>query len=554
MENQRSILFIALIIVLFLIWQNWAEFKASKVNNLPKDTIETLTHTDDKKFMSDLPNTPKIGNNVVSSLLDSGQRIHVITDVFEVEIDTVGGDIRKVGLRTYPESAEKTNIPFQLIKDSGDEVFIAQSGIINTEDIITPNHHAKFTTNKTEYQLQDGEDTVDVELFWLNPQNGIKVIKSYRFKRNSFLIEINHQVENNSNSVLQLSQYCQFQRTPPISTSYGSGVVTYTGAVISSAEKRYEKITFEDIKKEELHKNIKGGWAAMIQHYFLGAWIPNPDEYSEYYTKASSNNHYILGLRSKIKTIQAGATSNFSNFLYVGPKLPDVLSVLAPNLQLTVDYGVLTFIAEPLFWLLKLIYMFVGNWGWAIIILTMLIKAGFYKLSETSYKSMANMRRLTPELERIKSLYSSDKQKLNQEMMLLYKKEKVNPLGGCLPVLIQIPVFIALYWVLVESVQLRQASFMLWIKDMSVPDPYYVLPIIMGITMLIQQKLSPAPPDPIQAKVMMLLPVVFTGMFLWFPAGLVLYWVVNNILSILQQWFITSKVDGKNYFKLVLKK
>jgi len=245
-----------------------------------------------------------------------------------------------------------------------------------------------------------------------------------------------------------------------------------------------------------------------------------------------------------VQIVPAGSTGDFRTRLYVGPKLPDVLEKVAPNLQLTVDYGVLTIIAEPLFWLLKAIHAIVGNWGWAIIFLTILIKLAFYKLSETSYRSMANMRRLAPELTRLKELYGDDKQKMNEVMMGLYKKEKVNPLGGCLPILVQIPVFIALYWVLVESVQLRQAPFMLWIHDMAIPDPYYVLPLIMGVTMFVQQKLSPAPPDPVQAKVMMALPIVFTFMFLWFPAGLVLYWVVNNMLSIAQQWVITKRVES----------
>jgi YidC/Oxa1 family membrane protein insertase len=282
----------------------------------------------------------------------------------------------------------------------------------------------------------------------------------------------------------------------------------------------------------------------MIQHYFLGAWAPAPDEINDFYTRAVGGNRYVVGMRGPLQTVPAGEAGDFSTRLYMGPKLAEVLGEIEPNLHLTVDYGMLTIIAEPLFWMLKFIHRFVGNWGWSIIILTILIKLAFYKLSETSYRSMANMRRLGPELTRLKDLYGDDKQKMNQAMMDLYKKEKINPLGGCLPILVQIPVFIALYWVLVESVQLRQAPFILWIEDLAIRDPYYVLPLIMGVTMFIQQKLSPAPPDPIQAKVMMALPIVFTFMFLWFPAGLVLYWVVNNTLSIAQQWVITKRVEA----------
>jgi YidC/Oxa1 family membrane protein insertase len=478
-------------------------------------------------------------------VLGGGQRVRVITDVFEAEIDTVGGDLRQVGLRTYPESVQRPDQPFQLLKDSGPDLFIAQSGLLAPNHRPAPDHYAQFVAEQTEYRLADGQDTLEVRLHWTDP-SGVKVIKTYTFRRGSFLVELNQRVENGSASDWQGSQYRQFQRTPPkaVSSFFGSGVITYTGAVISTPEQRYEKISFDQIAKQELNQTVKDGWVAMIQHYFLGAWVPNPGETEDFYTKAVSGNRYVVGMRGAVQTVPAGATGDFHTRLYVGPKLPDVLEKIAPNLQLTVDYGVLTIIAEPLFWLLKAIHAILGNWGWAIIVLTILIKLAFYKLSETSYRSMANMRRLAPELTRLKELYGDDKQKMNQAMMDLYKREKVNPLGGCLPILVQIPVFIALYWVLVESVQLRQAPFMLWIRDMAVPDPYYVLPLIMGATMFIQQKLSPAPPDPIQAKVMMALPVVFTFMFLWFPAGLVLYWVVNNILSIAQQWVITKRVES----------
>jgi YidC/Oxa1 family membrane protein insertase len=408
-----------------------------------------------------------------------------------------------------------------------------------------PNHYAPFVPEQTEYRLADGQDTLEVRLNWSDP-SGVKVTKIYTFHRSSFLVELNQRVENGSASDWQGSQYRQFQRTPPkaVSGFFGSGVITYTGAVVSTPEQRYEKISFDDIAKQPLNQRVTDGWVAMIQHYFLGAWVPNPGETDTFYTKSVGGNRYVVGMTGEAQPVPAGESRDFRTRLYVGPKLPDVLEKVAPNLQLTVDYGTLTVIAEPLFWLLKAIHAIVGNWGWSIIILTILIKLAFYKLSETSYRSMANMRRLAPELTRLKELYGDDKQKMNEAMMSMYKREKVNPLGGCLPILVQIPVFIALYWVLVESVQLRQAPFMFWIKDMSIPDPFYVLPLIMGVTMFIQQKLSPAPPDPIQAKVMMSLPIVFTFMFLWFPSGLVLYWVVNNVLSIAQQWVITKRVES----------
>jgi len=565
MENQRLLLVAALGFVLFLLWQNWLEFQAKKYP--PPTPVATapagpahpaapagpaITPGQDVPTVGQ--DAPTVGQDVptvgpvagaVSRVLGSGSRVRVTTDVFEAEIDTIGGDLRRVGLRTYPESVKQSDQPFQLLNDSGPDLFIAQSGLVALNDGPAPNHYATFTAEQDEYRLTDGQDTLEVRLSWADP-SGVKVIKTYTFRRGSFLVELNQRVENNSADDWQGSQYRQFQRTPPKTGGgfFSGGVITYTGAVISTPEQRYEKISFGDIAEKPLNQSVQDGWIAMIQHYFLGAWVPNAGAANTFYTKAIDGDRYVVGMTSTVQSIPANATGDFSTRLYIGPKLPEVLDEVAPNLELTVDYGTLTIIAEPLFWLLKAIHGVVGNWGWAIIFLTLLIKLAFYKLSETSYRSMANMRRLAPELTRLKEMYGDDKQKMNQAMMEMYKKEKVNPLGGCLPILVQIPVFIALYWVLVESVQLRQAPFMFWIKDMSIPDPYYVLPLIMGVTMFAQQKLSPAPPDPIQAKVMMSLPIVFTFMFLWFPAGLVLYWVANNILSITQQWVITKKVES----------
>ncbi len=551
MENQRLLLFAALVFVLFMLWQNWLEFQAVK-HPPPAPPVATapVGPAPGQPALipgQDVPTAAPIAN-VGLQALGSGQRVHVSTDLFEAEIDTVGGDLRQVGLRTYPESIQQRDQPFLLLKDRGAEIFIAQSGLLARNNEPAPNHYAPFTADQSEYRLADGQDTLEVPLHWTDP-SGLKVTKIYTFRRGSFLVELNQRVENGSTGDWQGSQYRQFQRTPPHKTNgyFGGGVTTYTGAVISTPDQRYEKISFDNIAKKALDQTVKGGWIAMIQHYFLGAWIPGSGETDSFYTRVVGGNRYVVGMTGMEQTVPAGATGDFRTGLYIGPKLPSVLAETAPNLQLTVDYGMLTIIAEPLFWLLKAIHTILGNWGWAIIFLTILIKLTFYKLSETSYRSMANMRRLAPELTRLKEIYGDDKQKMNEAMMGLYKKEKVNPLGGCLPIMVQIPVFIALYWVLVESVQLRQAPFMLWIHDLAIPDPYYVLPLIMGVTMFVQQKLSPAPPDPIQAKVMMALPVVFTFMFLWFPAGLVLYWVVNNMLSITQQYVITKRVEAGGY-------
>jgi YidC/Oxa1 family membrane protein insertase len=326
------------------------------------------------------------------------------------------------------------------------------------------------------------------------------------------------------------------------------GIYTYTGGVVYSAEKKYEKTPFSKLHETPIDRDVSNGWIAMIEHYFLSAWLPKKDEKQQAYSKVigSTNPLYVMGMKTEVQEIAPGAHQQIESRLYVGPKEHERLEVIAPFLDLTVDYGWLTFIAKPLFLALNWIENYLGNWGWAIVILTIAIKLAFYKLSEAQYRSMAKMRQVQPKLMAIRDRYADDRQRQGLEMMELYKKEKINPLGGCLPMLIQIPVFIALYWVLLESVELRQAPFMLWIKDMSAKDPYFVLPLIMGVTMYIQQKLNPAPLDPIQAKVFMVLPFVFTAMFAFFPAGLVLYWVTNNTITIGQQWYITNRVLEKS--------
>jgi YidC/Oxa1 family membrane protein insertase len=321
------------------------------------------------------------------------------------------------------------------------------------------------------------------------------------------------------------------------------GMQAYLGAALTTKEDRYKKISFSDLE-DEAYKSVQdGGWAAMLQHYFLSAWVPSQETQHTYNGRFVKGN-YVFGFYDAPMSIAAGDTGNIGAQLYVGPKDQERLETIAPNLNLTVDYGILWFIAQPLFWLLEFIHGFVGNWGVAIILLTVIIKAAFFKLSATSYRSMANMRKVAPKMAEIKEKFGDNREKLGQEMMKLYKEEKINPLGGCLPILVQMPVFISLYWVLMESVELRQAPFFFWIRDMSVMDPYFILPLIMGASMFIQMKLNPTPPDPMQARVMQFMPVIFTVFFLWFPAGLVLYWVVNNVLSIAQQYVITKQIEN----------
>jgi YidC/Oxa1 family membrane protein insertase len=550
MDNLRLILFVALGAVIVLLWQAWqGDFgtppaqqtpPASESSQAPGQAANqppAQAPAADTPAQTPQATAPASGPMPAGRTLTSGERVHVATDLLDVEIDTDGGDLRQAKLLHYPVAKDRPDEPFKLLNDDTPKIFVAQSGLLAAS--AAPDHHARYQAAQRDYQLGAGIDELRVPLTW--SQGGITVTKTYVFHRGSYVMDVLFDVSNNSGQEWRGRQYRQLERARVERES--RFIYTFTGAAVSSQENKYRKLSFDDMDKEPLGKEIKGGWAAMIQHYFLAAWVPRAEQDDFLYAKALGDGLYVVGLSSPEKTIAAGGKDQFGTKLYVGPKLQDHLAAVADNLELTVDYGLLTFIAKPIFWLMKAIHSLVNNWGWTIILLTVVIKAAFYKLSEASYRSMANMRRLQPKLTQMRERFGDDRQKMSQAMMELYKKEKINPLGGCFPILIQIPVFISLYWVLLESVELRQAPFVLWIQDLSDKDPYYVLPLIMGISMFIQQKLSPAPPDPLQAKIMMVLPVVFTAFFAFFPSGLVLYWATNNILSITQQWYITRRLE-----------
>lgn len=546
MDSYRILIAGALSIVIVLLWQAWQQDQApqapavTQTSSTPAVPSEPASQAAAAAPAPATPATASAVPVVKESGLQTGQRIRVKTDVLDVEIDTMGGDLRKADLLAYPVKVDKPGELVRLLNDAEADAFIAQSGLLSSRP--APDHHAAFTVDKTSYQLgTDGANEIKVPLRWTGP-DGVVVTKIYTFHRGSYVVDIEQTVSNASAAPWTGRQYRQFQRHDP-STGGMQLIYTYTGGVIYSEDKKYEKIAFDDMTEENLSRDIKDGWAAMIQHYFLGAWIPTAGESNHYYSKSLGDKRYVLGLASPEATVQPGQSSTFNSRLFIGPKLQDTLEKVAPGLELTVDYGMLTIIAKPLFWLMEWLYKGVQNWGWSIILVTLIIKLAFFKLSETSYRSMANMRRLQPKMTALKERYGDDRQRFSQAMMDLYKKEKVNPMGGCLPILVQIPVFIALYWVLLESVELRQAPFMLWIQDLSTRDPYYVLPLLMGISMFIQQKLNPPPPDPMMAKMIKLMPFIFTPFFAFFPAGLVLYWVVNNILSIAQQWYITRRIE-----------
>ena len=552
MDNQRLFLFIALSLVLMFLWQAW---EGNKHKELATVSVSTPTTTGN---VSKLPDSAPSATNVApsavsasstsqptavpSAALKSAQRIHIVSDLFIAEIDTAGGDLRRLDLTHYPVATDKPNEPFQLFNDTLPNLFIAQTGVVGSNSP-APDSDAVFSADKTEYRLADGTDSIEARLSWTH-SDGIVIVKTYTFHRNSYLVDVKVEITNNSAKEWKGRVYRQLQRTKVGEVGQSSFVNTYMGGVVSSERNKYDKIKFESMGEWKPQDSFyKGGWAAMLQHYFFSAWIPLQDQSNHYYTNVLDQTRYIIGMMTEELVIPVGGNSAQIARLYAGPKDQHHLKDVAPNLELVVDYGVLTIIAQPVFWLLDFFYRMLGNWGWAIVCVTIVIKAVFYKLSQTSYKSMAHMRRVQPKMQALRERYADDRQRMSQGLMDLYKKEKINPLGGCLPMVVQIPVFIALYWVLLESVELRQADFIFWIHDLASKDPYYVLPVLMGASMFIQQRLNPPVPDPIQQKVMMALPFVFLFFFAFFPSGLVLYWVVNNVLSIAQQWYITRSIE-----------
>jgi len=553
MENQRLILFIALSLVVLLLYNAWqAQFHPQQT---PPASVSEGQPTPGATTPKDLPGavpakpptaaapsgTPM---PATSAAIASNKRVHVKTDLLDVDIDTTGGDIRRVALLKYPKHLKTPDQPVVIMNDKLPHLFVAQSGLLSSNGP-SVDHHTVFTSDKTEYALADGAKELKVALNWKDDK-GLSVTRTYTFHRDSYVIDMNVSVDNATGKDWSGRMYAQLQRTDYEDTDKSKFVNTFMGGVVSTPANKYQKIKFKDMSSWKSEENFsKGGWVSMVQHYFLTAWIPPESELNHFYTSEINGGRYIIGMQTGETTVAAGKTSQFSDKLFVGPKIQKRLDAAAPNLRLTVDYGALTILAEPIFWLMGKIHGVVNNWGWSIIFVTLIVKLLFYKLSEASYRSMANMRKFQPKLQALRERYGDDKQRLSQAMMEIYKKEKINPLGGCLPMLVQIPVFISLYWVLLESVELRQADFMLWINDLSSKDPYYVLPLIMGASMLIQQKLNPAPVDPVQKRVMQMLPIVFTLFFAFFPAGLVLYWVVNNVLSILQQWVITRKIEAQ---------
>ena len=539
MDTQRLILFIVFSFSLLMLWEAWEKQSAPPNAAYP---VATTANSGAPVPTVTVPGQATVPVAPTQNEFPRGAQATVTTDLLHADINAYGGDIRSLALLHYQDPLDKKQ-PFYIFEQNPEHLFVAQTGLIGSG---LPTHKTVFALTPGNYQLAPGQEKLSIPLTWTDPASGVKITKIYTFTRGSYKIDVTYQLVNSGTQTVPVDAYFQLVRDGKTPVGESKFVHTFTGPALYTAANKFTKLDFKKLDKGEQNypKYADNGLIGMVQHHFVSVWLPPNGGKREFYAKAIGNNQYSAGVILPEGTLSPASTMSFTVPLYVGPQIQKTLTALAPGLDYVVDYGWLTPIAAPIFWALQHIHGLVGNWGWSIVILTILIKLLFFPLSAKSYHSMAQMRGLAPKLQRLKELYGDDKQKLHQAMMDLYKTEKVNPLGGCLPVVVQIPVFIALYWTLLGSVEMRQAPFMGWIQDLSAPDPYYILPIIMGLTMLLQTRLNPAPPDPMQAKVMMIMPVAFSVFFLFFPAGLVLYWVVNNIMSISQQWVITRNYEA----------
>lgn len=562
MSNPRTLLLMALSMLGLLIWMQWQEDYGPQRGIV--DTQATQNANGHTPPPADVPTTADIGSAMMPTAqaepggapaVEAGprsERVVVTTDVLRVEIDTRGGSVVVAELLDYPLTQEEPEHKVRLLDDTPGNWFAAQSGLVSTGGN-APDHNALFSAAQLEYHLDPGEQVLEVPLVWQD-DSGLEVTKTLSFERGSYVISQQQQVSNHGTAEWTGNAYRQLQRRPFALTSKGirgyanTERYSFVGAAWYSPQDKFNKIKYDNFRKDPLQGSFAGGWGGFLQHYFFAAWIPPAEEVDTYSTAVvpdADGERYLIRAVAPGMRVAPGETATSHARLYVGPKLQSTLEQIAPGLSLTVNYGVFTVLSKPLHWLLSNLHKITNNWGFAIILLVLLIKAAFFKLSETQFRSMARMRKLQPRIAALKERFGDDRQQMNQAMLELYQKEKVNPLAGCLPMLVQIPVFFALYWVLLESVELRQAPFIGWIQNLTAPDPFFILPILNGAAMVATQMLTPmAGMDPTQAKIMRIMPVAFSFMFAFFPAGLVLYWTTNATLSLLQQWIITRRIDA----------
>ncbi len=537
MESQRGFLFIALMVVTYLLFTQW-QLDNAPVIEQPAVTQQTTTTPSNGDFVPESSVTASPINNETTTA--SATIISITSDVLALKIDTNGGDIIEAKLLKF-DTEQGNGVPFTILRNDTNR-YVAQSGLTGAQGLDRViQGRPVYQTSATSYQTS-ADAPLMVDLNYIDAA-GLSVTKRFTFNHDSYAINVEYIIKNNASAPASVQMYGQLKQTTLIDTSSGL-IPTYKGTAYSTTEDVYEKYDFDDIEDKNLNVSTQGGWVAMLQHYFVSSWVPEKSATNQLYSLYSANRDAIIGFKAPAITVEPNSTATTSATFYVGPKDQDVLESIEENLDLTIDYGFLFMISQPLFWLLIKIQSVVANWGVAIIIITLIVKGGMYPLTKAQYTSMAKMRNLQPKMTQLKERFGDDRQKMSQAMMELYRKEKVNPAGGCLPLLIQMPIFLALYWVFLESVELRHAPFMLWIQDLSAQDPYYILPVLMGISMFIMQKMQPMTvQDPMQQKIMQYMPVMFTVFFFWFPSGLVLYWLVSNIISIVQMKIIFSGME-----------
>ncbi|MCP4991089.1 MAG: membrane protein insertase YidC [Colwellia sp.] len=534
MESQRSLLFIALMVVTYLLFSQWQQQNAP----MPEQTSISQSQPDKDANADFVPESSKAVSSSVNTTETSAKLIKVVTDTFTVKINSQGGDIVEVKLHKY-DTEQGNGIPYTVMQN-GNQKYIAQSGLTgaNGIDRIIKGRPV-YTSTQSNYELTDDNLVIDLAF---HDVSGMSVTKRFTFNKGSYSVDVEYIIDNNTSNSVSVQMYGQLKQSTVVATG-GGMLPTYRGAAYSTTEERYEKYDFDDIQEANLTKATAGGWVAMLEHYFVSAWVPKAEESNQIYTTYSNNLEAVIGFKAPAVIIDAAQQGSTSAVFYVGPKDQYVLDEISEGLGLTIDYGFLFMISKPLFWLLLQIESIVSNWGVAIIIITLIVKGVMYPLTKAQYTSMAKMRDLAPKMAQLKERFGDDRQKMSQATMEMYRKEKVNPAGGCLPLLLQMPIFLALYWVFLESVELRHAPFIFWIQDLSAMDPFFVLPILMGASMYVMQKMQPMTvQDPMQQKIMQYMPVVFSIFMAWFPSGLVLYWFISNVVSIVQMKVIFAGI------------
>jgi YidC/Oxa1 family membrane protein insertase len=556
MDVRRIVLIAGLAVVSYILVLQWSSDYASAPPQqeaarsseampleVPESEVPQQASTTGEPSSSEVPQASASAPASTATGSGSSNVVDVDSDVLQLTIDLNGGDVISAGLSEFPARADTPNIPFKILENR-QRTYTAMSGLVGP-DGIDSEERARYTVGQSSYRLADGEEQLEVSLSH-TANSGLTVNKIFTLTRGSYLIDIRYELQNESSESVTTNLFAQLKRDRSDDPSAGGqiGMSSYLGAAITTPDDRYRKISFGDMEDETFRITQTGGWIAILQHYFLSAWVPASDQSHSYYARQLANGLYYAGFQSPALTVAPGDTATTSTQLYVGPKDQDNLATITEHLELTVDYGWLWWAAQPLFKLLQFMHGLVGNWGWAIVLMTLTVKMVLYPLTASSYRSMAKMRKFAPKMTQLREQFGDDRQRLGQEMMKMYKKEKLNPMGGCLPILVQMPIFIALYWVLMEAVELRQSPFIFWIEDLSIKDPYFVLPLLMGGSMFVQMQMQQQPSmDPMQARMMKFMPLIFTFMFLWFPAGLTLYWFVNNVTTICQQYIVNRQFE-----------